>query len=81
VTEPDVVYAGPDRLEIAAPANALWFTETSHAQIARISTSGAITEYVQGVKQRSDPDCIVQAADHNMWFTQYNLNLLGRVDE
>lgn len=64
----------------AGPDNALWFTETSHAQIGRISTSGAITEYVQGVKQRSDPDCIVQAADHNMWFTQYNLNLLGRVD-
>ncbi|MBV9332683.1 MAG: Virginiamycin B lyase [Candidatus Eremiobacteraeota bacterium] len=61
----------------AGPDGAMWFTEGS--QIGRISMSGVITEYANGLLSNADPWGIVEGPDERMWFTDYNNNETGRV--
>ena len=65
---------------------ALWFTEYEfedsfsivRSKVARITTSGAITEYSH-VPHSGAPSGIVQGPDGNMWFVETQINRLGRV--
>jgi virginiamycin B lyase len=54
---------------------ALWFTEYNGNNIGRISTSGAITEYLVG----AGPQGIASGPDGALWFTEYNGNNIGRI--
>src|SRR5262249_11516195 len=51
----------------AGPDGNLWFTEKSVAQIGKITTSGAITEFAIPSGRR--PNEIVAGADGNLWFS------------
>ncbi len=55
----------PERITTGPDGN-LWFTERLAGKIARITTSGVITEMVSGLE---DPREIVTGADGNLWFT------------
>ena len=59
----------PLGLDVGADGN-LWFTDggTPHA-IGRITTSGAVQEFTQGLTSAATPFDITQGPDGNMWFT------------
>jgi virginiamycin B lyase len=48
----------------------MWFTEERTDRIGR-------TEY-PGVSPGSDPTCIVRGPDGDLWFTERDVNHLGR---
>ncbi len=49
---------------VAGPDGKLWFTESGHGKIGKITTGGAITEYAV-----SDATRITAGPDGNLWFT------------
>jgi streptogramin lyase len=60
----------------SGPDGNLWFTENSGHKIAKITTSGVITEYdVTGVS----PHGITSGPDGNLWFTENNTNKIGKI--
>lgn len=69
--EPAVIVAGPD--------NALWFTEFANARIGRISTKGAISEYVIPDSSKSNPYGIALGPDNALWFTLSGTNKIGQI--
>ena len=70
-SNPGAITAGSD--------GALWFTNGGGASIGRITTSGAITDFVNG-GQINEPtgDCLGMP-DGVLWFTNYPLNTIGRI--
>jgi virginiamycin B lyase len=73
----------PDPLGLeSGPDGNLWFTDggTPHA-IGRITTSGAIQRFTQGLTSPAAPFDITQGPDGNMWFTATGSppNAIGRV--
>lgn len=68
-SQPGGVAEGPD--------GAMWFTEFSGGggQIGRITTAGAITEYLAW----SAPLSITTGPDGAMWFTEYAAGQIGRI--
>jgi len=68
-SRPNSITAGPDE--------ALWFTNTGHNQIGRITTAGELTGY-PGQKS-GYPHSITAGPDGAMWFTNYNGSSLGRI--
>jgi len=46
----------------------MWFTERSADRIARIASSGFVTEF-SGIAAGSSPNNITQGSDGNFWFT------------
>jgi streptogramin lyase len=54
---------------VAGPDGNLWFTEPARALIGRITPSGAITEFSQGIGPGSNPMWITTGPDGNIWFT------------
>ena len=70
-SEPFGITAGPD--------GALWFTEYYGNRIGRITTLGAITEYVVPTAN-SYPDGITAGPDGALWFTEsFTLGNIGRI--
>ncbi len=63
---------GSDPTGIAAgPDGNVWFTEAGNpAQIGRITPTGTITYFSQGLDPQSDPTSIASGPDGNLWFTQ-----------
>lgn len=70
VHNPDSIAVGSD--------GALWFTNGGGASIGRITTSGAITDFVNG-GQINEPTGIASGSDGALWFTNYPLNTIGRI--
>jgi virginiamycin B lyase len=58
---------------------AVWFTETRANKIARMTTSGRITEYPIPTPG-SEPGEIVAGPDGALWFTEFLGNKIGRVE-
>ena len=69
-SNPGAITAGSD--------GALWFTNGGGASIGRITTSGAITDFVNG-GQINEPTGIASGSDGALWFTNYPLNTIGRI--
>jgi streptogramin lyase len=64
----------------AGPDGALWFTETSGNRIGRITTAGAITEFVLGpYGGDTGPLNIAAGRDGALWFTEPGANTIGRM--
>lgn len=67
----------------AGPDGAMWFTESSRnyylPEIGRISMSGVITEYANGLPSQAEPFAIAEGPDERMWFTDSYNNETGRV--
>jgi streptogramin lyase len=80
---PVTVHPGSDPLGITGgPDGNLWFTDggMTHA-IGRITPSGTVTEFTQGLTSNGFPSDITQGPDGNMWFTATGNppNALGKV--
>jgi streptogramin lyase len=58
---------------------ALWFTDSGHNAIARMSGTGQLTEYPVPTPN-SGVDGITTASDGGMWFTESAANKIGRID-
>ncbi len=66
-TKPNGIVAGPD--------GNLWFTETTTGKIGRITPTGVVTEFSNGITANSRPFGITVGPDGNLWFTE----LTGRI--
>src|SRR5262249_30094152 len=69
-SRPEDIVAGPD--------GNLWVTEAVGNRIARVSTSGAITEFALP-SSFSVPWSIALGADGNLWFTESGAGRIGRI--
>ncbi len=71
---PTAVTAGRD--------GAMWFTETGADAIGRITSNGAITEFLLPSRGQvhAAPGAIVSGPDGALWFTQPLRESLGRID-
>ena len=66
----------------AGPDGNLWFTETQAGRIGRITPSGTITIFVEGIARNeigSAPDGITAGPDGNLWFADGDANRIGRI--
>lgn len=66
-SEPQTITYGPD--------GAYWFVEFNTDRIGRITTNGALTEYI--LPAQSQPYGIVTGPDGNLWFTESLSNQIG----
>lgn len=57
---------------VAGPDGALWFTEWDGNKIGRITTSGSITEFANGITPMSNPSIIRVGPGGNLWFSESN---------
>lgn len=76
------VYALPDGSNpssiVSGSDGALWITERSSGSIARMTTSGTVTQYrLPGAK--SLPQRITAGSDGALWFTDPGTNSVGRI--
>jgi streptogramin lyase len=62
----------------AGPDGALWFVLSKPDMIARITTSGTITQYFIPTSE-STPAGIAAGPDGALWFTEFNGNKIGRI--
>jgi virginiamycin B lyase len=62
----------------AGPDGNLWYTEGAVSRIARITPSGAVTEFPT-ITAASTPEGIVAGPDGNLWFTEFDGNKIGRI--
>ena len=69
-SQPSYITAGTD--------GAQWFPEWGANKIARMTTSGEITEYAVPTAD-SNPDQITTGPDGALWFTENNGNKIGRI--
>jgi hypothetical protein len=60
-------YASPDGIT-SGPDGNLWITEPGVGGIAKLSPSGAVTEFFDGIS--GVPASIVTGPDGNLWFTE-----------
>ena len=67
----------PNRIAVG-PDGALWFTSWAGNRIGRITTYGAVTEYVIPTAN-SGPIGITAGSDGALWFTENSANKIGRI--
>ena len=70
-SEPGFIAAGPD--------GNVWFTEERGGKVAKVTTSGAITEYAVPTDTAPFPWGITAGPDGNMWFTEDLGNKVAKV--
>ena len=70
VNEPTEIVSGPD--------SGLWFTNDGSKYIGRISTSGAVTTYLDSAIASSYG--ITVGPDFALWFTDWRSDMIGRID-
>jgi virginiamycin B lyase len=63
---------------VGGPDGALWFTELSGNKIGRITTAGAISEFLIPTPN-SGPFGITAGPDGALWFTEHAGNKIGRI--
>jgi virginiamycin B lyase len=69
----------------AGPDGALWFTEEGYPtdpnneNIGRITTAGAITEFLPPSYYHTGPNSITTGPDGALWFTENGFNQIGRI--
>jgi streptogramin lyase len=68
---------------VAAPDGALWFTESNfnggQGAIARITTTGMVTNTFPLTGNNNDPEDITVGPDTNLWFTNAGSDQVGRL--
>lgn len=70
-TDPVGIVTGPD--------GNLWYTEKGAGKIARMSTTGTITEFPVPSGTSSAPGFIIVGADRNLWFGEFGHGVIGKV--
>ncbi|MEA2532661.1 MAG: virginiamycin lyase, partial [Actinomycetota bacterium] len=69
--------AGADSI-VAGPDGNLWYTESKAGNIARVTTSGTVTEFKVNTPG-SAPTAITVGPDNTLWFIDNGSHDLGRV--
>src|SRR5487761_1828153 len=70
-------YAGPDGIALGPDGN-VWFSETEIGKIGRITPTGHITEFGDGISFGARPLSIV-VRDGALWFSEAAGNRIGRI--
>jgi sugar lactone lactonase YvrE len=81
--------SNPSEIAVGPDGN-LWFTEPffitngisgkgTGNQVARITLTGAVTEYSAGITSGAVPWGIVGGPDGNIWFAEQGTNAIGRI--
>ena len=73
-----VTNSGPRSLD-AGPGGYLWFTEQGTSKVAKINTSGVITEYATPTPN-AVPARMTAGPDGDMWFTENGASKVGRIN-
>ncbi len=68
---PSGVAAGADR--------DVWFTQQDSDQVGRMTPTGKVTEFSNGITAASGPGGIAAGPDGNMWFTESDADQIGRI--
>ncbi len=63
----------------SGPDGNVWFTEQRADRVARITPSGAVTEFSAGITAGSGPGAIAPGPDGNLWFTEGGVNQVARI--
>jgi virginiamycin B lyase len=58
---------------VAGPDGALWFTEYNSSKVARITTAGAVSEFVTGITPGVCFGAIAAGPDGSLWVAMSNL--------
>jgi streptogramin lyase len=61
------------------PDGNLWFLDVATPAIAKITTSGVITEFTSGLVPGAMPETLTVGGDGNLWFTDKAKGEIGRV--
>jgi virginiamycin B lyase len=70
----------PNTTDIAAgPDGNLWFAQTDHNALEKITPGGAATEYSTGFTPAVSPTHLTAGADGNLWFTMAGAARIGRM--
>jgi streptogramin lyase len=62
------------------PDGNLWFTEPIANKIGRITTTGTITEFSQGLTASAYPWRIGAGPDGNLWFAEHDADKIGMIN-
>ena len=66
---------------VTGPDGNLWFTESTHDAIGKITPDGTITDYpLHATDEQSGPYGIALGADGALWFTERFADKIGRLD-
>jgi len=66
---------------VAGPDGNLWFTESTHDAIGKITPDGTVTDYpLHAHDEQSGPYGIALGADGALWFTERFADKIGRLD-
>jgi virginiamycin B lyase len=72
------VGADPAGIAVGNDGN-LWFTESGSGKVARMSTTGAITEFPVPSGALSGPAFIIRGADKNLWIGESVANKIAKL--
>ena len=75
---PTTPTTAPSYITVGSDLN-LWFTESGTDTIGRITTSGSVTEFTDGITFGANPQGITLGPDDNVWFTEAGIDGIGRI--
>jgi virginiamycin B lyase len=79
VTEFETLTAGdPEDIAVGADNN-LWYVDSAANLIGRITPTGSITEFTDGLSDAAAPTGITKGPDGAMWFTESAAGKIGRI--
>jgi streptogramin lyase len=79
VTEFPVPTAGdPNDIAVGADGN-LWYVDPTANVIGRITPTGSITEFTDGLSDDAEPTSIVKGPDSRLWFTEQATGKIGAI--
>jgi streptogramin lyase len=69
-----------DPTDIAVgPDGNLWYVDPAANVIGRITTTGSITEFTDGLSDAAEPTSIVKGSDGRLWFTEQATGKIGAI--
>ncbi len=79
VTEFPALTAGDPNDIAVGPDGNLWYVDSAANLIGRITPTGSITEFTDGLSDASEPTGITKGPDGAMWFTEADTGKIGRI--
>jgi streptogramin lyase len=79
VTEFPVPTAGEPNDIAVGPDGNLWYVDPEANVIGRITPSGSITEFTDGLSDNAEPTSIVKGPDGRLWFTEQATGKIGAI--
>ena len=79
VTEFPVPTAGDPNDIAVGPDGNLWYVDPAANVIGRITPTGSITEFTDGLSDGAEPTSIVKGPDNRLWFTEEETGKIGAI--